>query len=91
MVFKNYSNKGHFASKKLSNIILCLFSTKRKGRLRLYVIHVASTTIRALEVDGLSRADNLVGLLALHEPKELVSLRWNTPEPFSGQCLEPPS
>ena len=68
MVFKNYSNKGHFASKKLSNIILRLYLAQRNGRLRLHVIHVAGTRMKALGVDGLSRGDYLEGFLALQDP-----------------------
>ena len=73
-VFENCYYKWHLVLKKLSDIILRLYLAQRNVCLRLHVIHVAGTRMKALGVDGLSQGDYLEGFLALKDPMALVPL-----------------
>ena len=76
-VFENCFYKGHSGSERLSDIILRLHLAQRSGLLRLHVIHVAGTRMKAWGVDGLSRGDTMEGLMAGCDPLSFVPIGQN--------------
>ena len=74
-MFENCFYKGHSVSERLSDIILRLHVAQRNGMLRLHVIHVAGTRMKAWGVDGLCRGDTLEDLIAGYDPPLVCSHR----------------
>jgi len=85
--FESCFYKGHSTSELLSDLILDLYVAAQAGNVKLHVIWVAGTRMKAWGIDGLSRGDTTEGLMAGEDPMAFVPLALDANERSGGRVL----
>ena len=85
--FESCYYKGHSTNELLTDLILELYLAAQAGNVKLHVIWVAGSRMKAWGIDGLSRGDTTEGLMAGEDPVSFVPLALDANERSGGKVL----